>query len=75
MDNGLFGRHYEELFLQLNKRRIRIMPFIVAGAVRGYILVNNLKKNQKIEIANWRVRIYENVTDYLKTLVEKKNSN
>lgn len=75
LDNEFFGLGGRDIILQLKARANKLVSLAAIAVVYAYHVTHRRKANQKIEIANWRVKIYQNVTDYLKTLLEKINVN
>jgi hypothetical protein len=78
LDNEFFGMGYKEIVLQLKMRSRKVLGFAAVGIIYGYHKVQKMDSRelkQRLEIANWRVRIYQDTTNYIRTLLDKLNVN
>jgi hypothetical protein len=75
LDNQFFGSGYKQIVLQLKGRFYRLSLFILVGVGYGYHKSQMKKSKRQLDIANWRVKIYQDTTSYIKTLLDKLNIN
>ncbi len=75
LDTEFFGIHYSEIVLQLKSRFTKLRELLGVALVYSYLKIHVFQANQQLDIANFRVRIYQDTTSYIKTLLDKLNIN
>jgi hypothetical protein len=73
LDEHFFGIQYGEMVLQFKSRFTKLRELLAITLIYSYLKVHVFQSKQQLDIANWRVKIYEDATSYIRTLLDKLN--
>lgn len=71
LDSEYFGIQDGEIVIQLKVRFSKLRELLGVALVYSYLKIHVFQANQQLDIANWRIKLYQDTTDYLKLLFEK----
>lgn len=73
LDREFFGWAGTEMVFQFKSRFTKLRDLVVPTVLYSALKVYVMQSNQQLEIANWRIKLYQDTTNYLKLLFEKIN--